>query len=83
MTVEIHEPKVEALLQKWMQSGQFHSEEEAIGAALESAPVPEESSRVHPDRTGADLIAAFQACPYPGFMPEHEPIYSPLRDVEL
>ena len=83
MTIEIHEPKVEALLEKWMESGHFQSAEDAIAAALETAPMPEPAGAVPSGRTGADIIAAFQTCPYPDFMPAPEKIYMPVRDVEF
>ena len=74
MTIEITNPEVEALIQQRMQAGSFKSPEDLIRAALSS---------VAPDsRTGAELIAAMQACPYPevDITPSHVP--SPLvRDV--
>ncbi len=80
MTIEIHEPKVEALLQKWMESGLFRSEEEAIGTALESAvtrPVPTET---HRGTTGAALFEALRRCPYPDVDLEPSRSSMPVRD---
>lgn len=57
MTIEITSPEVEALIRQHMHAGAFKSPEELIRAALRSS-VPD-------NRTGADLIAAMQACPYP------------------
>lgn len=34
-------------------------------------------------RTGADLIAAMQACPYPDFEFEFPSVSGPVRDVDL
>ena len=83
MTIEIQEPKVEALLEKWMESGRFQTAEDAIGTALETAPIPSRENPVLSSGTGADIIAAFQACPFPDFMPEPEKIYMPIRDNEF
>jgi hypothetical protein len=80
MTIEIHEPKVEALIQQWMESGRFGSVEEAIAVALETAPPPAVSEKPRPKLTGADIIAAFQKCPHPEIDLEPERLYMPVRD---
>ena len=73
MTIEITSPDVEALIRQRMQSGAFKSPEDVILAALRSQP---------DTRTGADLIVAIQACPYPDVDIEPQRIPSPLvRDV--
>jgi Arc/MetJ-type ribon-helix-helix transcriptional regulator len=76
MTIEITSPDVEALIQQRMQTGAFKSPEDLIRAALTSS---------EPDpRTGADLIAVLQACPYPEVDIEPSRVPSPLvRDVAL
>jgi Arc/MetJ-type ribon-helix-helix transcriptional regulator len=76
MTIEITSPDVEALIQQRMRTGAFNSPEDLIRAALRSS---------EPDtRTGADLIAALQACPYPEVDIEPSRVPSPLvRDVSL
>lgn len=76
MTIEITSPDVEALIQQRMQAGVFKSPEDLIRAALRSSG---------PDtRTGADLIAALQECPYPEVDIEPSRVSSPLvRDVVL
>jgi hypothetical protein len=81
--IEIHEPKVEALLQQWMQSGRFSSAEDAIAAALECVSISEPVTPERSGRTGADIVAAFQKCPSPDFMPELETIYAPVSDLEF
>lgn len=83
MMIEIHEPKVEALLEKWMETGRFQRAEDAIATALETAPIPEPVIQPLSGKTGADLFEALRKCPYPDFMAEPEKIYMPVRDVEL
>ena len=74
MTIEVTNPEVEALIQQRMRAGSFKSLEDLIIAALSSAtPDP---------RTGAELVAALQACPYPEVDIEPTRVSSPLvRDV--
>ena len=74
MTIEITSPEVEALIQQRMKAGSFKSPEDLIRAALRSPP---------PDaRTGAELVAALQACPFPEVDLEPSRVPSPLvRDV--
>lgn len=76
MTIEITSPDVEALIHQRMRTGAYKSPEDLIRAALRSS---------EPDtRTGADLIAALQACPYPEVDIEPSRVPSPLvRDVAL
>lgn len=74
MTIEITSPDLEALIQQRMQAGAFKSPEDLIRVALRSAPAD--------TRTGADLIAAMQACPHPEVEIETSRVPSPrLRDV--
>ncbi len=76
MTIEITSPDVEALIQQRMRTGAFKSPEDLIRAALRSSALD--------TRTGADLIAALQACPYPEVDIEPARVPSPLvRDVSL
>jgi Arc/MetJ-type ribon-helix-helix transcriptional regulator len=76
MTIEISSPDVQALIQQRMRTGAFKSPEDLIRAALRSSD---------PDtRTGVDLIAALQECPYPEVDIEPSRVPSPLvRDVAL
>ncbi len=76
MTIEITSPDVEALIQQRMQAGAFKSPEDLIRAALRFSG---------PDaKTGADLIAALQECPYPEVDIEPSRVPSPLaRGVAL
>ena len=76
LTIEITSPDVEALIRQRMQAGSFKSPEDLFRAVLRSSA---------PDtRTGAELIAAMQACPYPEVDIEPARVPSPLvRDVPL
>lgn len=76
MTIEITSPDVEALIQQHMQAGAFKTPEDLIRVVLRSS-VPE-------TRTGADLVAALQACPYPEVDIEPARVLSPVvRDISL
>ncbi len=76
MTIEITSPDIEALIQQRMRTGVFKSPEDVIRAALRSSEVD--------TRTGADLIAALQECPYPEVDIEPSRVPSPVaRDVSL
>jgi len=55
MNIEIHQPKLEALIQQRMASGRFQSIEDVLVQALESAPLPQE---LRQERTGAELVEA-------------------------
>jgi len=74
MTIEITSPDVEALIQQRMQAGAFKSPEDLIRSALRSS---------EPNtRTGADLVAALRACPYPEVDIEPSRVPSPVvRDI--
>lgn len=82
MNIEVHKPRLEALIQQRMASGRFRSVEDALLQALEAAPFPEEEAQ--PRRTGADLVAAMQAMPYKDEIEfEHYRPHMPVRDVEF
>jgi hypothetical protein len=76
MTIEITNPDVEALIRQRMEAGLFKTPEDLIREVLRSSG---------PDtRTGADLIEAMQACPYPEVDIAPSRVPSPLvRDVTL
>lgn len=75
MTIEINSPDVEALIQQHMQAGAFKTPEDLIRVVFRSS--------VPGTRTGADLVAALQVCPYPevDIEPARGPM--PVRDVSL
>jgi hypothetical protein len=76
MTIEITSPDVEALILERMTAGSFRTPEDLIREVLQSS---------QPDtRTGAALIEAMQACPYPEVDIAPPRVLSPVvRDVTL
>lgn len=77
MTIEITSPDVEALIRQRMKAGSFSNPEDLLREVLRSPSLEE-------TRTGADLIAAMQACPYPEADLEPPPAFSPLvRHIPL
>jgi adenosine/AMP kinase len=74
MTIEITSPDVEALIRQRMEDGFFKTPEDLIREVLKSS---------EPDmRTGAALIEAMQACPYPEVEIAPPRVLSPVvRDV--
>ncbi|MDX2179163.1 MAG: hypothetical protein SFV18_06190 [Bryobacteraceae bacterium] len=74
MTIEITRPEVEILIQERIRSGAFATAEEAIlQALLESSSRP----------TGAALVAAMQASPYPEIDLEPRSERLPVSDIAL
>ncbi|MFZ3264387.1 MAG: hypothetical protein WA172_10335 [Terriglobales bacterium] len=67
MTIEIHRPELEALIRDWMKTGAFPTVEDALIQALKSSPLPSEpgAGSASPSSTGAVVLAALQASPYP------------------
>ena len=81
MTIEIHEPELEAMIQRRLDSGQYKDVEDVLRQALQQ----KQNARVIDSKgfSGAELIAAFQACPWPEVDIEPERHYAPARDVDL
>jgi hypothetical protein len=82
MTIEIHQPELEALIEERMRTGAFASVEDVLLHALKAAPKPTPVLNLS-GLTGADLIAALQTCPYPDFDFEPERYPMPVRDPEF
>ena len=76
MTIEITSPDLESLIRQRMEAGFFKTAEDLIREVLKSS---------EPDtRTGAALIEAMQACPYPDVDIAPPRVPSPVvRDVAL
>lgn len=83
MTIEIHSPKLEALIMQRMKTGGFRNVEDTLMQALETAPIPETKPLTAKKRTGADLIAAIQRSPFRELEIEPERYRMPVRDVIL
>jgi hypothetical protein len=85
MTIEIHNPELEALIQERMKRGLFQKIEDVLIQALKSAPLPARQdaslSNAASAPTGAALVAVMQASPYKEI--DLEPLRNrlPVRDV--
>ncbi len=80
MTIEIQEPEIEALIQHRVESGDFRDAVEVVVQAIRALPPAEVLPLSRIPRTGADIVAAFQRCPYPDFMPELEKTNMPVSE---
>jgi Arc/MetJ-type ribon-helix-helix transcriptional regulator len=85
MNLEIRNPELVERVNAHIQTGEFHDADELLEKALDAldertaaAPVTTPARK-----TGAAILAALQACPYPeiDLTPPRVPIF--VRDVEL
>jgi hypothetical protein len=81
MTIEIHQPEIEALIQQRLQSGAFRDVEDVLMQALKSSPGPAMPVKEESVSTGADLVADMQASPYKDIDLEPYRPHLPVRDV--
>jgi hypothetical protein len=79
MTIEIHRPELEALINERLKSGTFGSIEDFLMQALQNSPIPENKGK----GTGADLVAAMQSSPYKEIEIEEMRVRPPVRDVKF
>ena len=77
MTIEIHKPELEALINERLKSGAFENVEDVLMQALRGSAIPAAKET----RTAAALVAAMQACPYEDVDFEPKKITMPTRDV--
>ena len=88
MTIEIHQPELEALIADGMKSGGYSTVEDYLLHALRGPQrLSDESAKQRnpppESATAALLVAALQACPDPEMELIRESVYFPVRDVEL
>ena len=83
MTIEVQQPRLQALIRQRMASGQFQTVEDALVQALEATPLPRSLHRNPAPRTGAALVAAMQAMPHKDIEFEHSRLPLLVRDVEF
>jgi hypothetical protein len=83
VTIEVHQPELEALIRERMESGRFMSVEDALLDALKSAAPPEGVGEERAQLTGADLLAAMQRSPYKEVDLEPSRPHLPVRDAAL
>jgi hypothetical protein len=63
MNLEIHKPELVQRVNAHIQTGQFHDADELIEKALDA--LDERAAAVPTNETGAVVLAALQARPYP------------------
>jgi hypothetical protein len=81
MSVEIHEPQIEALIELRMASGAFQNVEEVLIQALTSAPLPPVNGPAqHESKSLAQLFAE---SPFKGTEMEFPRDKTPLRPIDL
>ena len=56
MTIEIHKPELEALIQERMKSGEFQNVEDVLLQALKSAPISERVAPRNPKKNLAEFL---------------------------
>jgi hypothetical protein len=84
MTIDIHQPELEALIKAQMESGAFQSVEDALIHALRQASILDSSSPVASSpSTGAALVSAMQSSPYKEVEIEAPGFQMPVRSVAL
>jgi len=86
MTLEIRRPEIEARIQRYLQSGQFHDLDELLTKALDALPEPAAQSSTHAE-PAANLVELFE--PVRGLLTDEEidTIFSrnrsPSRPIDL
>lgn len=84
MTIEIHRPELQTLIEERMASGVFASVEDVLlEALLAGGSAKTGPTKTGPRLTGQALIDAMQQCPYPEFDFEVPRYPQPVRDVEI
>ena len=56
MTIEIHKPELEALIQERMKSGEFQNVEDVLLQALKSSPIFERAAPRNPKKNLAEFL---------------------------
>ena len=77
MTIEIHKPELEKLIEQRMKSGAFRTVEDVLLHALTSGSAATSDD----EATGVGLVTAMQACPLKDIDLEPERFPMPVRDV--
>jgi hypothetical protein len=76
MTIEIHQPELEALIHERMEAGRFETVEQLLVNVLKVRAMSSQPEH----RTGADLVAALMSCPHPDVDLEPKRYPSPVRE---
>lgn len=82
MNLEIHDPELAERVNAHIQTGRFHDADELLEKALDALDERTDAATAT-KKTGAAILAALQACPYPeiDLTPPRVPIF--VRDIEL
>jgi len=83
MTIEIHSAEIEEIIQQRLASGGFRDAEDVVAQALRKTVPAGTGPQGKRGFSGAELIAAMQACPHPDFEMEHPKVYAEVREIEL
>lgn len=83
MSVEIHQPEIEALIQQRMASGLFRNVEDVLLYALKSAPIPTSANAEETGKTGSALVVAMQSMPWSDTDIEPSRPHMPVHDIAL
>lgn len=81
MTIEIHRPELQQLIEQRMNSGAFRSVEDVLLYALTATSSWQTDGKMTGASRGASLVAAMQACPVKDVDLEPERFPMPVRDV--
>jgi Arc/MetJ-type ribon-helix-helix transcriptional regulator len=80
MTIEIHEPEIEALIRERVLSGAYRDAADVVAKALRSSDGSRPLGAVATPRTGADILAVFQASPHKDLDIEPSRPHLPVRE---
>ncbi len=80
MNLEIHKPELVQRVNAHIQAGHFHDTDELIEKALDAL---DEKTPAPPNETGAVVLAALQARPYPDIDLTPPRVRLNVRDVVL
>jgi hypothetical protein len=81
MTIEIHQPEIEALIQQRLQSGAFHDVEEVLLHALRTSEPPATSSLRASE--AKNLVELFANSPFAGLSMDFERDKDTGREIDL
>jgi len=84
MNLEIHKPELVQRVNAHIQTGHFHDADELLEKALDALDEQATAAAPPPPATGAVVLAALQARPYPDIdLTPRRVLLSNVRDVVL
>ncbi len=81
MTIEIHQPEIEALIQQRLQSGAFLDVEDVLLQALKSSEVP--ATALSRASEAKNLVELFASSPFAGLSMDFERDKDTGREIDL